>query len=248
MFNGIYTLWLREVKHLLRSRSQIVGSLGVPFFFLVILGFGFGSFVNVGDLNYQEFLAPGIIGMMLLFSSMFAGLSVVSDKQFGFMKEMLVAPISRIEIVLGKTLGGSMVSMIQGILVLVIALLLGFITNINPITIFLALIVMFLISVGFVSLGVAFASKIDNPHSFQIILNFFIMPLFLLSGALFPLHNLPAVMQSISFVDPLTYGVDALRLLFTGQSFFPLTTSIPVLLGFNLVFIVLAAWLFSKGE
>ncbi|MBN2067863.1 MAG: ABC transporter permease [Candidatus Diapherotrites archaeon] len=244
---GIYILWRREIIRFFRSKSRVVGSLGMPFFFLAILGTGLNNaFAIPGQGNYLQFITPGIIGMVLMFGSMFSGITVLMDRQFGFLKETLVAPISRTSIVIGKALGGATTAIVQGAIILGVAMLLG--AQVQPANIALLAAFMVLISVAFVSLGTAIASVMEDMHGFQLIMNFLIMPLFFLSGALFPLSSAPEFLQAASMLDPLTYGVDGLRFLLLGSSEIPFAVSLAVLTGFCAAFIALAAFLFSRIE
>lgn len=219
----------------------------MPFFWFAIMGTGFNNLISVGGASYIEFLLPGIIGMTLLFSSMFSGISVLVDKQFGFMKEILVAPISRLSIMLGKTLGGATTALINGIIILLLAILLGIgIDGLSGIAI--AILFMLLISSSFVSLGVAIASKMTDTSGFQMIMNFLIMPMFLLSGAMFPLDATPIWMQSIAFLNPMFYGVDGLRGALIGVSILPVFLDLFVLLGFCTVTVLAGTYLFRKTE
>lgn len=207
----IYTLWLREFKRFRRNKSRLVGSMALPLLFLFVLGSGFkGHFRYRDDVSYMQFIGPGIVAMSLLFSSMFGGLSVLWDKQFGFLKEILVAPVSRIGIMAGQTLGTVTTSMLKAS-VFLIALLAAGLIRFDLLGILTALVFMFLISASFVSLGIAFASRMTDPHGFQLIMNFLIMPVFFLSGALFPLEGLPGWLSALTYINPLTYGVDGLR-------------------------------------
>ena len=245
--SGIYILWKREVIRFFRAKSRVVGTLGMPFFFLLILGSGFGPAYQVQNSggSYMNILTPGIIGMVLLFSSIFSGIRVLMDREFGFLKEIMVAPITRTSIMLGITLGGMTTSTIQAFLFLGISLLLGIQVNLSGLP--LAVLFMFLISASFVSLGIAIASKMEDMHGFQLITNFLIMPLFLLSGALFPLNNLGA-WKFITYFDPLVYGVDGLRGSLTNVSDMPLLFDFIVLGGFCIACIMLGAFLFSQRE
>lgn len=244
----IYILWLRQIKRYLRSRSRIIGSLGQPLLFLVAMGFGFGPiFQKAGQGNYIQFLAPGIVAMSILFTSIFSGIEVIWDRQFGFLKEILVAPVSRLEIMIGRTLGGATVATLQGLIVLVITMLVG----LEPYSFYslpVALLFMFITAIIFTALGTAIASVLDDIHGFQLIMNFLIMPLFFLSGALFPLSQVPKVLNIIAMFDPLTYGVDSLRAVLIGFSHFNIFTDLTVLSSFMVVFLVIGSYLFSKIE
>ena len=226
----IYILCLRQLKHYWRSRSRLIGSLGRPIVFLVSFLFGFGpmySKVN-GGANYTDFLTPGIIAMAILFTAVFSGLDVIWDRRFGFLKETLVAPIARTEIMIGKTLGGAIIAIIQGLIVLSMTYLLGFrIQSMG--SLFLGLIFMFLIAIFFTGLGLTIASELKDFQGYQMLLNFLIMPIFFLSGALFPLQNLPTPIYLISRINPLTYGVDGLRGAIVGVSTFGIYNDLVVI-------------------
>lgn len=245
---SIYTIWLREVKLFFRAKSRVAGSIATPVFWLAFVGIGFKSTFNLRDLQigYLEFMTPGIIGMSLLFSSMFSGLSVLWDKQFGFLKEILVAPVSRTSIVLGKTLGGATIAVIQGVLILLVSIAMG--VKIRFDGILLSVLFMLLISSSFIGLGLAFASKMTDPHGFQAVYGFIMMPMFFLSGALFPLDALPLWLKYLTYLDPLTYGVDALRGLLIGVSHFPLWQNFMVMFIFLILTTSLGSYLFRKIE
>jgi ABC-2 type transport system permease protein len=242
----IYILWLRELKRYSRSRAMVIASLGQPLLYLFALGFGLGPvFQKAGQGSYLQFVAPGVIGMSVLFSSIFSGIGLLWDRQFGFLKETLVAPVPRLQIMIGRTLGGATVAMIQGTLVLVICLLAGFrFTHVTGLP--LALVFMALIAVVFAGLGTAIGSTLQNMQGFQLIMNFLVMPIFFLSGALFPLTNLPIGLAIVTRLDPLTYGIDGLRGAFIGVSHFSAGSSIAVLSGVAVIFMALGAYSFSK--
>ena len=185
--SAIYTIWYRNVLKYFRMRSRIIGSLGMPFFFLVIIGFGLNSTISIPGMqvDYVEFIAPGIIAMSILFSSMFSGVQLVIDKQVGFLKETLVAPVSRLHLMIGQALGGATTALMQGILVLIISLFIG--VNLPGITgILIALLFMFLIGLAFTSVGIAFASRMEDTHGFQLIVNFVLSPYSFSPARFFP--------------------------------------------------------------
>ncbi len=247
---AIYVLWLREMKRFYRAKSRIIGALAMPLFFLAFLGLGFNRMAIPGisrDVSYIRFLVPGIIGMSLLFSSTFGGLSVLWDREFGFLKEIMVAPVSRISIVLGRIAGGTTTALIQGVLILGISFLMGF-RMANPASLFLSFVFMILIAVTFLGLGLIFASKMKDMQGFSIVMNFVIFPLFFFSGALYPLDNFPLWLRYITYIDPLTYGVDGLRSLMIGVSSFPLFSSFIIMIFFSLLMIFLGAYFFEKSE
>ncbi len=184
--------------------------------------------------------------MILLFGSMFAGISVLWDRQFGFLKEVMVTPVSRVSIVLGRVAGGVTMALFQGVLVLVAGLFLGL--NTGPIGVVFSLLFMVLISSAFVGLGLAFASKMEDMHGFQLIMNFLMFPLFFLSGAIFPISELPSILVALSYINPLTYGVDALRGTLLGASNFPIIVDTAILLVFSIAMVGFGAYLFEEVE
>jgi ABC-2 type transport system permease protein len=242
----IYVLWLRELKRYVRSRVQIVASLGQPMLYLLALGFGMGPiFEKAGQGSYIQFVAPGIIAMTVLFSSIFSGMGLLWDRQFGFLKETLVAPVPRIQIMLGRTLGAATVAMCQGFLVAMICLAAGFRAH-DLAMLPLALGFMALIACLFSALGTAIGSALENIQGFQMIMNFLVLPIFFLSGALYPLGNLPAGLRVATRLDPLSYGVDGLRSTLIGVSHFGLATDALVLIVGTILFLLLGRHLFSK--
>lgn len=242
----IYILWLREVKRYLRSRPQIIGSLAQPLMYLLVLGFGLGPvFQQAGQGSYLQFMAPGVVGMGLLFTSIFSGIGLLWDRQFGFLKETLVAPVPRLHIMAGRTLGGATVAMIQGILVLVVCLIAGFRPQ-SLLAIPLALAFMALIAIVFSALGTVIGSSLKDMQGFQLIMNFLVLPIFFLSGALFPLTNLPTALTVATRLDPLTYGVDGLRGALIGLSQIGIATDFAVLLLVAAAFLALGARAFSR--
>lgn len=245
---AIYVLWIRQLKRYFRSRSRIVGSLGQPLLFMVALGFGFGPiFQKAGAGNYMEFLAPGIIAQGILFTAMFSGTEIIWDRQFGFLKETLVAPVSRLDIMIGRTLGGATIATMQGVIIFFLSLLVGFKPE-NIFSIVSSLAVMFLMSLLFTALGTAIASTLDDFQGFQLIMSFLVMPMFFLSGALFPLDNLPPAIDTISHINPLTYGVDGLRATLTGVSHFSMATDFFVLTVITIIILSIGSFLFSRIE
>jgi ABC-2 type transport system permease protein len=246
--SAVYILWKRELIRYFRSKARLVGSLGQPLLFLVALGFGLGPvFAKAGQGNYFQFLGPGVVCMGILFTGVFAGIQVIWDRQFGFLKETLVAPVSRFEIMLGKTLGGATVAFIQGCFVLVLTMLVGFrVEHIYLIP--LALAAMFLIALFFTALGISIASILEDMQGFQLIMNFVVQPVFFLSGALFPLAGVVSFLSIISSFDPLAYGVDAVRGSLTGVTHFGLVTDFTVLVIISSVVLALGSYLFSRVE
>lgn len=243
---AIYILWLREVKRYTRSRPQIIASMAQPLLYLLVLGFGLGPvFAKAGNGSYLQFMAPGVIGMSVLFTSAFSGIALLFDRQFGFLKETLVAPVPRSTIMIGRTLGGATVAIIQGTLIVVITLIAGFRPQ-SLAAVPLAFLFMLLIAIVFGAMGTAIGSVLQDMQGFQLIMNFLIMPIYFLSGALFPLTNLPPVLAVVTRADPLSYGVDGLRGALIGVSHFGATTDIAVLCVVGVCLLALGARLFSK--
>jgi ABC-2 type transport system permease protein len=241
-------MWLRQLKRYWRSKPRVIGSLAQPLLFLIALGFGFGPiFEKAGGGNYLEFLTPGIIAMTILSTSLFNGIEIIWDKQFGFLKETLVSPVPRYKIIWGRILGGATVATIQGIIVLIISLIIGFKPT-NILMIPLAIFFMFLISIFSAGVGTSIASKLEDMEGFQLIMNFIFMPLFFLSGALFPLKDLPSFLNRVIKLNPLTYGVDGLRFSLTSISHLSLISDFLVLFIGSFTIIAVGSYLFSKTE
>jgi ABC-2 type transport system permease protein len=221
--------------------------MGTPFFWLFFMGNGLKNEFPCAGVDYTAFITPGIILLNILFTGVFSGVSVITDRQFGFLKEMLVAPVSRTTIVVGRVLGNATTAVAQGLLVLLISMfLLG--TQVNVAGIPVALLLMAIVACALVAVGISFACKISDTQAFQFIVNFFIFPLFFLSGALFPLDNAPGWLHTASSLNPLTYAVDGMRSVLLGKSIFPLWMDFAVLTAFMLVMVALASWLFGQKE
>jgi ABC-2 type transport system permease protein len=244
----IYILWLRQLKRYSRSRARIFASLAQPVLFLIALGFGFGPiYARAGGGNYIAFLAPGVITMGVVFTAVFSGIEIIWDKQFGFLKETLVAPVSRTTIMLGRTLGGATVALRQGCIVFAVTLAVGFRPS-DLQMLPLAVLFLFGIALLFTSLGTAIAAKIDDMQSFPLIMNFLVMPLFFLSGALFPLSQLPPALTAVMSLNPLSYGVDGVRGALCGAHHFPYVLDVAVLIVVIAVVTTIGSILFSKIE
>jgi ABC-2 type transport system permease protein len=242
----IYILWLRELKRYVRSRSQLVASLGQPLLYLVALGFGMGPvFEQAGRGNYIQFVAPGVIAMTILFSSVFSGMGLLWDRQFGFLKETLVAPVPRIQIMIGRTFGAATVAVIQGLLVAIVCFIVGF-RVVNWTLLPVGILFMGLIACLFALLGTAIGSVLQNFQGFQLIMSFVVMPIFFLSGALYPLDNLPKAFRVVTNLDPLAYGVDALRTTLIGRTYFGTTLDVIVLVAVSGVLLAVGRHLFSR--
>jgi len=246
---AIYVIWLRDVKRFIRARSRLIGNIVQPFFFLSILGFGLGTAIFPGipsGYRFIDFLTPGIVAMTVLFSSVFSGVSVLWDKQFGFLQEVLVAPVSRLSIVIGRTFGGTTTAVMQGFVILAIALALD--VKISLIGLASGILFMLLLAFAAVGFGLVVASQMEDFHGFQLIMNLIIFPLFFLSSAVFPLEGLPDWLKTIAYLNPLTYGVDGLRYSLIGFSSIPVLVDLAVLLALCAVMISLGSYLFSKSE
>jgi ABC-2 type transport system permease protein len=226
----VHILWLRQMQRYLRSRSRLLGAIGQPLLFLLALGYGLGAvYKRAGQGDYLQFLVPGIIIQTLLFSGVFWGIQILFDKRFGFLKEMLVAPVPRLRILLGNALGGATISLIQAVLVFVISIGLGFRMH-NWALLPLAFLVMLILSLTLTSFGAGIASMVEDFQGFQGINNFLIFPLFFLSSSLYPLTNVPRFLELLASLNPLSYSVDLLRYTMIGQHHFSLITDALVVL------------------
>lgn len=248
---GIYALWYREFKVFLRERSRIVSSIVNPILWFVIIGGGIGSAVSFSGINYQTFIYPGILIQTALFSSVFFGTYIVWDKKIDFLKEVLVAPVSRTSIFVGKILGGATDSLIQLFILLMIGVFFvrsGLITglDLNPLSIVASVVILLVTIVGLVSIGLIIGSQMESPEGFQLIGTFLIFPMFFLSGALFPINNLPPYLASIIFLDPMTYAVDGLRAVMLGTSHFNVMFDLGVISMFSLVMIAIGTYAFKR--
>jgi len=225
----IYILWLRQMKRYIRSRSRVLGAIGQPILFLLALGYGLGSvYKRAGQGNYIEFLVPGIIVQTLLFSGVFWGIQILFDKRFGFLKEMLVAPVARVKVLLGNSLGGATISLFQAVMIFIISTALGFRPH-NWLWVPVAFLIAVVLSLTLTSFGAGIASMVEDFQGFQGINNFLIFPLFFLSSALYPLNNVPSWLRILSEINPLSYTVDALRYTLINQTHFGLAKDLLVI-------------------
>ncbi len=247
---AVYVLVKREVLKYWRSKSRIASSLATPLFFFFIMGGGLSKSVALpgGAGNYLAFVAPGVMAMTVMFASAFGGVSAIVAKQFGFLKEILVAPVSRTSIVAGKVIGGATTAVLQGLLLMAVIAITGTPLSITPISLLFTTLILFLVSAIFLSGGLIIATRMDDVHGFQLIMNFFIMPAFLLSGTFFSVDNLPSWLKPFTLADPLTYGVDGLRAVLVGHSSFPLFTDLAVLSVACLISVMAAAYAFNKMQ
>ena len=253
---AIYIIWLRGVKQSLRQRVGFISNLAFPLLMLFFLGTGLKGSVDMenmgligaGSPDYMDFLLPGIIGMNLLFSSTFGGISILEDKKFGFLKEILVAPVSRVSIVIGITLASTTISALQGIVIIAAAPLIDI--DLNFFHIPLVLLFIFIVGVAFTSFGVAIATQLEDIRALQSIESFLMFPLLFMSGAFFPITELPSGIQRLAYINPLFYGVDGMRgaLLGAGTSTLPMWIDLFVVTAFCAILILLGAYLFNKSE
>ena len=241
----IYGLWYREVIRYWREKSRIISSLISPLLWLLIFGSGMRGMQLTGTQSYQSFMFPGIVGMTLLFTSVWSGISIIWDREFGFLKEIMVAPISRTSIVIGKALGGGTSALIQGLILLPLAFLVG--GHLSPLSVIIIIPIMILISVGMVCIGLLIASLIESMEAFNFIMNLVIMPMFFTSGALFPLTSSPQWLRGLSYANPLTYGVDALRWATFGgaTTTLPAYTEIIIIVLFAIAMILACSYTFN---
>ena len=239
----LYILWLRQVRRYWRSGSRLLGTLGQPILLLLALGYGIGAiYRRAGEGNYLQFLVPGIITQTVLLSGIFWGIIILQDKRFGFLSEMLVAPVSRAKILLGSALGGATISIFQGILVFTISLIFGFRPH-NWAAVGPAFLVLVLMCVALTSFGAGIASMVDDFQGFQGINNLLVMPMFFLSSALYPLNNVPTALRIISTANPVSYMVDALRYLLGNQTHFGLVKDLVVM---SITFVVCLAFAINR--
>lgn len=248
--NAVYVLIARDFKKFIREKSRLISTLARPLIWLFLVGGGMSRFVSPGGgVSYIQFIFPGILGMTILFSSIFSSISIIWDKEFGLMKEILVAPVSRFSIVIGKALSGTIVSVIQAAVILMLFPFLGI--RVDPFMIPFAVAVSFLLSFCLSSFGIIIASYFENMESFSAIMNFIVMPMFFLSGAMYPVQKLPEILKLISKLNPVTYGVDALKhAILSGKEVhdFPLYVDIVILLACSVVFVAVAGMMFERKK
>jgi ABC-2 type transport system permease protein len=253
---GVYTIWYRDLVRFLRDRTRIVSSLAQPLLFLFVFGAGLApamTGLGGGGLDFKQFLFPGILSMTVLFTSIFSAVSIVWDREFGFMKEVLVAPISRVAVAIGKVAGGSTVAMFQGVIILLLAPFIGIKLTWDQVLILIGL--MLLMAAVMSAFGILIAARQRTMEGFQMIMQFLLFPMFFLSGAFFPLQGVPVWMEWLGKIDPVTYGVDPLRTVALRESvpaqvlsavqLYPIATDVIVMCALGVLFVVPAVWLFS---
>jgi ABC-2 type transport system permease protein len=257
---GIYTIWYRDILRFWHDKMRLIGSITFPLLFLFVFGSGLSARMGAlgPGINFTQFIFPGIIGMTVLMSSFMAGVSVVWDREFGFLKEVLVAPISRAAVAIGKTLGSATIALLQGMLILLFAPLIG--VAISPWQVVALLPLMFLLAVSLGSLGVLLATRIRSMEAFQATMQMLMFPLVFLSGAFFPVQGLPTWMNVLVKVNPATYGIASIRQLIleaaSGSSYginlfgyaLSIRDEILILAAFGAAVILLAVWSFGNQE
>ncbi len=242
---GIIMIWLRDMNRLWRQRTRLYSAIVRALVWLFALGFGLRrSFVPVAGLSYEQFVFPGVIAMTIIFSGLQAAISIVYDREFGFLKEVMVAPTSRSTLVLGKCLGGAASSTIQAAIVLVFAPLAG--VALRPLNVLLTLLAMFVVALAISSLGIVIAVRMTDFENFGTIQNFITLPLYLFSGAVFPTQGVPQWLSVILFVNPLTYGVNAIRGTLLGYNAYTVPLDLAVLAVFTAVMLVIAILLMRR--
>jgi ABC-2 type transport system permease protein len=243
---GIYTLWLRDVIRLWRDRIRLVGSFIQPILFLFVLGGGLkGRVLSQGSPeNYQVFIFPGIVLMSILFTASFAGMAVVWDREMGFLKEVLVAPVSRTAVVIGKILGGASNSLIQGVFLLALAPFLHIYPSFGHLLLMLG--VMVIVSLSQTAMGIALSARMSSSQGFMVLMNFIVLPIYFLSGAMFPLNKLPMWLSVLSQMDPLTYGVDLMRGILLGTFYYSIDRDILIIILFGLLMLYISVRQFQR--
>jgi ABC-2 type transport system permease protein len=264
---GIYIVWWRDVIRFWRDRMRLIASFAQPLLYLVVFGSGLSASLGRsfaggagGDISYTQFIYPGVISMTVLFTAIFGAMSIVWDREFGFMKELLVAPIDRTAIAIGKALGGTTQALIQGAVLLLLAPFLG--VALTPTTVVELLGLMFVLAFGLSSMGVAIAARMRSMQGFQVVMNFLMMPMLFLSGALFPLVGLPGWLTVVTRLDPASYGIDPIRRVLLGGSGFPveslaitlfdqtvpIAVEVGIVVAFGLVMLGIAAFSFQQRD
>jgi len=256
---GAYTIWYRDIVRFKRDRVRMFSSLGMPIVYLFVFGSGLSPAMREmggGNIDFKQFMFPGVLTMTVLFTSVFSAVSIVWDREFGFLKEVMVAPVSRVAVALGKVAGGSTVSLFQGLIVLLLAPVLGVNLSISQIVSLIGLMVM--LAVMMTSLGILIAARQKSMEGFHMMMNFVLLPMFFLSGAFFPLRGVPVWMYLLSKLDPVTYGVDPLRQvslqalvppdLMHTVSLNPVTYNVMMMASFSVLFLIPAVWLFGRQE
>ncbi|VVB88485.1 ABC-2 type transporter [uncultured archaeon] len=244
---GIYAIWLREAKIYMREKERVISSIVSPLLWIFAFGAGMGSTVlPVRGYSYQVFIYPGVVVMTVLFASLFYGVYIIWDRKLDFLKEVLVAPVSRASVFAGKMLGGASDAMIQVVFLLIIGLFIN--VPLPPTVIISAFLMLLLISIAMVSIGLVIGANLKSPEGFTLVINFVMWPMFFFSGALFPLSNLPQSdwLSIVTRLNPLSYGVDAVRGIILGIHDFPIYLDAAAMLLFALVAIIAGVLSFRR--
>lgn len=252
-FRPIYVICMREFMKFFREKSRLLGTLARPVLWLFVVGNGMSSLIKPqAGFSYLQFIFPGMIGMTILFASIFSSISIVWDREFGFMKEMLVAPISRLSIVVGKAVSGTAISVAQGIIILILIPFLGI--HLTATQFIQVVGVSILVAFSITSIGILIAARLTSFDGFNIIMNFLVMPMFFLSGAMYPVTSMPNALRELTHINPLTYGIDAFKhvLLVNAPApmgaEFPLAIDLLIVIGVSVTMLTLAALSFRRKE
>jgi len=242
---GIYAIWLREAKIYMREKERVISSIVSPLLWIFAFGAGVGSTIEtVQGYSYQVFIYPGVVVMTVLFASLFYGVYIIWDRKLDFLKEVLVAPVSRASVFAGKMLGGATDAMIQVVFLLIIGLFIN--VPLAPLVIIKAFLMLLLISIAMVSIGLVIGANLQSPEGFTLVINFVMWPMFFFSGALFPVSNLPGWLSAVTNINPLTYGVDAVRGIILGTHQFPIFLDVAVMLVFAVIAIEIGVLSFRR--
>lgn len=241
---GIYAVWLREAKIYVREKERLISAIISPLLWIFAFGAGLGSTVNIEGYNYQVFIYPGIMVMTVLFTSLFYGIYIIWDRKLDFLKEVLVAPVSRASVFAGKMLGGATDAMVQALFLLVIGLFIEI--PLTTLVIIESAFMLLLISIAMVSIGLVIGANLKSPEGFNLVIGFVMWPMFFFSGALFPVKDLPQWLTSVTYLNPLTYGVDALRGIILNINHFSIYLDAGIVLLFSLIMMGLGVLSFKR--
>jgi ABC-2 type transport system permease protein len=249
--NAVYVIVARELKKFVRERSRFFSTIARPLLWLLLVGGGMSRLVPRGDgVSYMQFIYPGILGMTILFSSIFSSISIIWDKEFGFMKEILVAPVSRFSIVVGKATSGMVLSTVQAVIILALFPFIGL--KLGIFQIIQIVLICAVLAFALSALGILIATFYDSYESFSVIMNFIVMPMFFLSGAMYPVKLLPPILKFFAKINPLTFGIDAIKnVMFPFEKGnmspdFPLSLDLSVISAVSIIFVLIAGKFFER--
>jgi len=245
-FDGVWAIWVREVTVFMREKERVVSAVVTPLFWIFAFGAGLGATVEIQGMSYQQFVFPGIVAMAILFGSIFYGMYIIWDRKLDFLKEVLVAPVPRSAVFLGKMLGGMTDSLLQAVVLLIIGYIFGFVGSFGAFL--LAALFAVVVAACLVSLGLIIGANMKSPEGFNLVMSFVMWPMFMLSGALFPVQNLPPYLNVLITINPLTYGVDLMRLALLGTTEFGAAVDIVVLVLATLVFAFVGTKSFERMQ